>query len=200
MNARLILNAALVVAILACIVGAGVLILWDSRTPSGVEVVLPPATPVLTESQPDAQIMVYVSGEVIRPGVYELDAEHRVADALGAAGGPTSDADLDSINLAMRLSDEDQIHVPSVGTVGSSGAGEIRSTGSSDSTSSGKLNINTATAEELESLPGIGGAKAAAIVEYRGTHGPFQRVDDLVEVSGIGDGILGSIRHLIEVR
>ena len=144
--------------------------------------------------------MVYVSGEVIRPGVYELDVEHRVADALSAAGGPTADADLDSINLAMRLTDEDQIHVPPIGTGGSSGAGGIRSTGSSSSTSSGKLNINAATVEELESLPGIGSAKAAAIVEYRGTHGPFQRVEDLVEVSGIGDGILGSIRHLIEAR
>ena len=200
MTVRLILNIVLGVAIVACVVGAGALVLQDSRSPGGVEVVLTSPTPVLAESQPVARIMVYVSGEVIRPGVYELGAEHRVADALSAAGGPTADADLDSINLAMRLSDEDQIHVPSVGTGGSSGAGGIRSAGSSASASSGKLNINTATVDELESLPGIGGAKAAAIVEYRGTHGPFQRVDDLVEVSGIGDGILGSIRHLIEAR
>ena len=62
------------------------------------------------------------------------------------------------------------------------------------------MDLNTATVNELEALPGIGSVRAAAIVEHRNTHGPFQRVDDLVEVSGIGDGILGSIRHLIEVR
>ena len=197
MNARLVLNMVLGAAILACVVGAGVLILRDSRSPGGVEVTLPPPTPALTESQPDSRIMVYVSGEVMRPGVYRLDSEHRVADALNAAGGPTSDADLDRINLAMRLSDEDQIHVPAVG---SSGAGSVQTASAPGSGVSGKLNVNTATVDELESLPGIGVAKASAIVEYRNIHGPFERVDDLVEVSGIGDGILGSIRHLVEVR
>ena len=196
MNVKLVLNIALVAAILACIAGAGVLILRDSRSPDAVEIVLPP-TPALTEQQPVSQIVVYVSGEVVRPGVYTLNAEHRAADAVSAAGGPTADADLDRINLAMRLKDEDQIHIPAVG---SSGVGTVQPTGAHASTSSGKLNVNTATVEELESLPGIGNSKAAAIVEYRHTHGPFERVEDLVEVSGIGDGILGSIRHLIEAR
>ena len=197
MNIRLVLNIVLGVAILASVVGAGVLILRDSRTPDGVEVILPPPTPVLTESQPAAQIMVYVSGEVMRPGVYTLNSEHRVASALSAAGGPTADADLDRINLAMRLKDEDQVHVPAVG---SGDETTVRPAGTSPSTASGKLNVNTATVEDLESLPGIGSAKASAIVEYRTMNGPFRRVDDLVEVSGIGDGILGSIRRLIEVR
>ncbi len=200
MNVKLVLNIVLGAAILACIAGAAVLILGNSRSPDGVVVNLPPPTPVLTESQPASQVVVYVSGEVLRPGVYALNSEHRVAEALGAAGGPTADADLDRINLAMRLNDEDQIHVPSIGGGGSTGVGSVQPEGSSPSTASGKLNVNTATAEELESLPGIGASRAAAIVEYRNTHGPFQRVEDLVEVSGIGDGILGSIRDLIEVR
>jgi competence protein ComEA len=199
-NTRLVLNIVLGAAILACIAGAAVLILGNSRSPDGIEVILPPPTPVLTESQPASQVVVYVSGAVMRPGVYTLNSEHRVAEALGAAGGPTADADLDRINLAMRLNDEDQIHVPSVGDGGSTGVGSVLPAGSSPSTSSGKLNVNTATVEELESLPGIGASRAAAIVEYRNTHGPFQRVEDLVEVSGIGDGILGSIRNLIEIR
>ena len=197
MNVRLVLNILLGAAIVACVVGAGVLVLRDSRSPDGVEVILPPPTPVVTKSEPVSEIMVYVSGEVIRPGVYRLDSEHRVADALNAAGGPTADADLDRINLAMRLNDEDQIHVPAVG---SSGAGSVQTASAPGSGVSGKLNVNAATVEELVSLPGIGVAKAAAIVEYRNTHGLFQRVEDLVEVSGIGDGILGSIRHLVEVR
>ena len=197
MNVRLVLNILLGAAIVACVVGAGVLVLRDSRSPDGVEVILPPPTPVVTKSEPVSEIMVYVSGEVIRPGVYRLDSEHRVADALNAAGGPTADADLDRINLAMRLNDEDQIHVPAVG---SSRAGSVRTASAPGSGVSGKLNVNAATVEELVSLPGIGVAKAAAIVEYRKIHGPFERVEDLVEVSGIGDGILGSIRHLVEVR
>ncbi len=197
MNLKLVLNVVLGVAIVACVVGAGVLVLRDSRSPDGIEIILPSPTPVTVESQPIARIQVYVSGEVVRPGVYRLDSEHRVADALNAAGGPTADADLDRINLAMRLNDEDQVHVPAVGSSNSTNVG---STVRSPFTTPGKLDLNTATVEELGTLPGIGSVRATAIVEHRNTHGPFQRVDDLVEVSGIGDGILGSIRHLIEVR
>ena len=197
MNLKLVLNMVLGAAIVACVVGAGVLVLRDSRSPDGMEIILPPPTPVPVESQPVARIQVYVSGEVVRPGVYRLDPEHRVADALNAAGGPTSDADLDRINLALRLNDEDQVHVPAVG---STVAGQARETGAPNSTDPGKLNLNTATVNELETLPGIGSVRAEAIVEHRNSHGPFERIDDLVEVSGIGDGILGSIRHLIEVR
>ena len=194
---KLVLNIVLGAAIVACIVGAGVLIMRDSGSPDGFEIILPTRTPVAAEALPPAQIMVYVSGEVIRPGVYRLDSEHRVSDALNAAGGPTADADLDRINLAMRLNDEDQVHVPAVG---SPVAGQVRETGASNSTDLGKLNLNTATVSQLEALPGIGSVRAEAIVEHRNSHGPFDRIDDLVEVSGIGDGILGSIRHLIEVR
>ena len=197
MNLKLVLNIVLGAAIVACIVGAGVLVMRDSRSPDGIEITLPTRTPVVAETRPPAQIMVYVSGEVIRPGVYRLDSEHRIADALNAAGGPTTDADLDRINLAMRLNDEDQIHVPAVGSSSPVTAG---SAGSDPTTTSGKVNLNTANVGELETLPGIGSVRAEAIVEHRATHGPFERIDDLVEVSGIGDGILGSIRHLIEVR
>lgn len=196
-DVKLVLNIVLGAAVVACVVGAGVLVLRDSRSPGGIEISLPPPTPVPSEPQSAAQIMVYVSGEVVRPGVYRLDSERRIADALNAAGGPTSDADLDSINLALRLDDEDQVHVPAVG---SSKSAMVGSSGQSASTAPGKLDLNAATVEELETLPGIGGVRAAAIVEHRNTHGPFERIDDIANVSGIGDGILGSIRHLIEVR
>ena len=197
MNLKLVLNIVLAAAIVACVVGAGVLIMRDARSSGGIEITLPPPTPVLAEPESIAQIQVYVSGEVVRPGVYRLDSEHRVADALNAAGGPTSDADLDRINLALRLSDEQQVHIPAIG---SSNSATVGIAGQSRSATPGKVDLNTATANELESLPGIGGVRAAAIVEHRNTHGPFERIDDLVDVTGIGDGILGSIRHLIEVR
>ena len=197
MDLKLVLNIVLAAAIVACVVGAGVLIVRDSRSSGGIEITLPPPTPVPAEPQSVARIMVYVSGEVVRPGVYRLDSDNRVADALNAAGGPTAKADLNRINLALRLTDEEQVHVPAVGSGGSAPVG---AEGQSPSTITGKLDLNTATVDELEALPGIGGVRAAAIVEHRNTHGPFERVDDLVEVSGIGDGILGSIMHLIEVR
>ena len=116
MNLKLVLNIVLGVAIVASVVSAGVLILRDSRSPDGMEIILPPPTPASVEPQPVARIQVYVSGEVARPGVYRLDPEHRVADALNAAGGPTADADLDRINLALRLNDEQQVHIPAIGS------------------------------------------------------------------------------------
>ena len=197
-DVKLVLNIVLGAAVVACVVGAGVLVLRDSRSPGGIEISLPPPTPVPSEPQSGVQIMVYVSGEVVRPGVYRLDSERRIADALNAAGGPTAHADLDSINLALRLDDEDQVHVPAVG---SSKSAMVGSSGPSASTAPGKLDLNTATVEELETLPGIGRR------ESRGHRRAPQHarslssaVDDIANVSGIGDGILGSIRHLIEVR
>ena len=207
MSARLALNILLGAAIVACVAGAVALLAQDSRSPGGVVVTLPTATATgnapgaaaLETSEP-GPIAVYVSGAVRMPGVYTLDADARAADALRAAGGPADDADLDAVNLAMRLSDEQQVHFPTSGSASMPASGDAsnRETGSYGAT--GKLNINTATAEELETLPGIGERKAAAIVEHRGANGPFERVEDLVEVSGIGEGILASIRDLVVVR
>ena len=219
MTARLALNILLASAIVACVAGAVALLFQDSRSPGGVTVTLPTptsadaaqnsATMSGSASGEPARIAVYASGEVRRPGVYSLDSGARVADALRAAGGPTDGADLDAVNLAMRLSDGQQIHFPAskrVNGMASAVSNGVHYGGSSGNAyggangAGGKLNLNTATADELETLPGIGERKAAAIVEYRGANGPFQRVDDLVEVSGIGEGILGSIRDMVRVR
>ena len=208
MSARLALNILLGAAIVACVAGAVALLVQDSRSSGDVVVTLPTATatgnapgaaPALENSE-SGPIAVYVSGAVRMPGVYTLDADARAADALRAAGGPADDADLDAVNLAMRLGDEQQVHFPTSGSASMPASGDPsnRETGSRGAT--GKLNINTATAEEFETLPGIGERKAAAIVEHRGANGPFERVEDLVEVSGIGEGILASIRDLVVVR
>ena len=100
----------------------------------------------------------------------------------------------------MRLSDEQQIHFPTSGSASMPASDDPSNRETGSYGAAGKLNINTATVEELETLPGIGERKAAAIVEYRGANGPFERVEDLVEVSGIGEGILASIRDLVVVR
>ena len=193
MSARLGLNILLAVAIIATAAGGIVLMFRSADRSDGVVVTMP--TPTTPPNAAGSTIKVYVSGQANLPGVYELAAGSRADDALRAAGGPTSQADLDSVNLAKRLSDEDQIHIP--------GRGEGRSavpTQSNASSSTGKVLLNTATAQELETLPNIGPSRAKAIIEYREKNGPFARVDDLTNVSGIGTGILESLRDLVEVR
>ena len=193
MNSRIILNILLAAAIVSTAAGGIVLMFRSADRSDGVVVTMP--TPTAASEAVDSTIKVYVSGQANLPGVYELPADSRADDALRAAGGPTSQADLDSVNLAKRLSDEDQIHIPGRGE-GGSAVGP----GSSASSSTGKVQLNTATAQELESLPNIGPSRAKAILEYREKNGPFARVDDLTNVSGIGTGILESIRDLVEVR
>ena len=213
MTARLALNILLTAAILACVAGAVALLFQESRSPGAVTVTLPTATADYAPSaraatDAPARIAVYVSGEVRQPGVYALDSGDRVLDALRAAGGATDVADLDAVNLALPLSDGQQIHFPRSGYMNghASGVSSIGSLGSASDRmgggygAGGGLNVNTATADDLETLPGIGERKAAAIVEHRVANGPFERVDDLLEVSGIGEGILDSIRDMVRVR
>ena len=148
-----------------------------------------------------ASIFVHIDGAVVAPGVYELTEAHpRVNDAVMAAGGLAEDADTSALNLAAVLSDGEKIHVPRQGEVvagqASSGAASGSDAGAS---SSGVININTATAEELDSLPGIGPSTAAAIVEDRERNGPFASPEDLMRVSGIGEGKFSKLKDQIRV-
>ena len=204
MNVRLALNILLVVGIVATIAGGAFLLFKDSGSADGITITLDEpalaATPAMYAEVP-ATIKVYVSGEARHPGVYELPADARADDALQAAGGPTSDAALETINLAKRLSDEEHIHIPGQSERGDSrGVSEVIPSASVGADPPGKLNINTATVEEFTSLPNIGPSRAAAIVDYREREGPFESVDDLMNVGGIGEKITDSIRDLVEVR
>ena len=141
-----------------------------------------------------APIRVHVSGAVRQPDVYELPAGCIVKDAVEAAGGPTDSADLDGVNLAVELRDQQQVYVPRQGETvpmvpSLEGGGAV----------SGPVNINTATATELEMLPGIGPKTAEAIVEYREANGPFETIEDIMGVSGIGEGIFEKIKDGITV-
>ena len=210
-NARLALNILLVMCIVAAAAGGLALLFMDSGSTGGVTITLDETAPenTLAAETTAAQttIKVYVSGEARRPGVYELPANSRADDALKAAGGPTSDAALDLINLAKKLSDEEHIHIPD-GSNGTAAGGSVSAdnrqsapaNGTANISSSGKLNINTATVEELISLPNIGPSRAAAIADYREREGPFSSVDELKSVSGLGEKITDSIREFVEVR
>ncbi|MBZ4666031.1 helix-hairpin-helix domain-containing protein [Mahella sp.] len=139
-------------------------------------------------------IKVYVSGSVNKPGVYELSDGDRVEAAIQAAGGVSSDADMSGINLAQRLKDEDMIYVPKVGEAASSVIS--RNAQQKD----GKIDINSATIEELDKLPGIGPAKAQNIIDYREQNGPFKAIEDIQQVSGIGPATFEDIKDLIVAR
>ena len=206
MNLSLGLNILLVAGIVATVAGGAVLMFRDSGSPDGMTITLDEtaaATPAMYAEVPTT-IKVYVSGETRHPGVYELPVDARADDALQAAGGPTSDAALEMVNLAKRLSDEEHIHIPGQSERGySPGASEVIpsvSVGAVGADPPGKLNINTATVEEFTSLPNIGPSRAAAIVDYREREGPFDSVDDLMSVSGIGEKITDSIRDLVVAR
>jgi len=143
-------------------------------------------------------LVVHVAGAVATPGLHELPAGSRVADAIAAAGGLTPAADASRINLAAPVADGERVYVLAVGeqeptvAVGSSPSGE------SDA-SVGPVNLNTADAEELDSLPGVGPATAAAIIEHRGKVGAFTAVDQLLDVPGIGEAKLEALRDLVTV-
>lgn len=141
------------------------------------------------------EVVVHVAGAVSSPGVYTLPADSRVDDAVRAAGA-TADADLSQLNLAQKLADGQKITVPAAGET----PAPVDNAAPSDSSQSGALiNINTATQEELESLPSIGEVRAQAIITYREEHGGFRTIDELKEVSGIGEKIFADIAPHITV-
>src|SRR5690606_18069185 len=128
-----------------------------------------------------SKVMVDIKGAVKNPGVYELQVEDRVKNAIEQAGGFKDDADSEQINLAERVYDEMVIYIPSVNEK------DVDSNVVSSGDNNGKIRINLATIEELTTLPGIGEAKAAAIIAYREENGKFTKVEDLTKISGIGE-------------
>ncbi|WP_308623123.1 helix-hairpin-helix domain-containing protein [uncultured Enorma sp.] len=132
-------------------------------------------------------VVVDVGGAVIEPGVVELDAGSRVADAIEAAGGLATDADCTTLNQAQLLQDGQKVYVPKEGEIDASGALVDSSTQEAGQVATALVNINTATLEELDALPGVGPATAQAIIDDREANGPFASVEDIMRVSGIGE-------------
>jgi competence protein ComEA len=156
-----------------------------------------PALSTATEASPPAPLVVHVAGAVARPGVYELDGGARVHDAIAAAGGPVRRADPDALNLAAVVTDGERIYVPRAGESVPVAAADPSA--GSDAAPPGPIDLNHATIEELDVLPGVGPATAAAIIDHREQNGPFATVDDLEDVRGIGPAKLEAIRDLVTV-
>lgn len=140
------------------------------------------------------EIMVHISGAVNSPGILRLDSSKRVIDALDLAGGARDDADLDRVNLAARLHDEEKIYIPKVGEVGDNITTLVSSPSSSGPSS--KININSADLSELTKIPGVGEKTAQKILDYRANNS-FSSIEDIKNVPGIGDKKFESMKDYI---
>ena len=162
-----------------------------------------------------APVVVQVVGEIHAPGVYELTADDRVLSAIEAAGGATEHADLESINLAAIIRDGERVFVPPYPSIQSPsttdqttnpstdesvGAAHEVNQAPTDTLAAGPINLNTATLDQLKTLPGIGDTKANQIISYRSTLGRFSTLEQLLEISGIGEKTLEAVRPLVEIR
>ncbi len=165
----------------------GGVLLWRQPAPAPIQVLEPTPRPTRTP----AVLVVYVSGAVVRPDVYTLAESSRLKDALLAAGGPSPEADLSALNLALALQDGQQVHVPAVG--------EAPPPAGPQPQAAGALDVNAATAAELENLPGIGPVLAERIISYRRDHGHFAAVESLVHVPGIGPAAMEKIKPYVQV-
>ena len=189
-------KAAVVGGILLILVGVGGLFSKKEESVEGTTVV---ETTMLVEktevsTTQETVIFVDIKGAVKNPGVYQMKIGDRVKDALDAAGGLTEEADSQKVNLAKRLEDQMVIVVPKVGEE----AEEIPAgVTSKEEAKEGKVNINTATVEELKTLKGVGEKKAEAIIEYRKKNGSFQTKEDLMKVRGIGKKLFESFQERI---
>ncbi|MGB9812507.1 MAG: helix-hairpin-helix domain-containing protein [Thermovenabulum sp.] len=141
------------------------------------------------ENAEEKKIYVYITGAVKHPGVYNLKDGDRIKDLVELAGGLLEDADIESVNLAKKLSDEEKIHIPFKGE-----------TSTERLIKDNRININTADETELDKLPGIGPSLAKRIVDYRNTHGPFKKIDDIKNVAGIGDKKFEDLKGLIKTE
>jgi competence protein ComEA len=147
-----------------------------------------------------AEVVVHVAGAVARPGVYRLPTGSRVADAVAAAGGALGSAASDAINLARVLTDGEQVYLPFMGEVPPGAVAAAAGTIGHPGGPAGPVDLNRASAADLEALPGIGPATAKKIIDDREKNGPFATVEDLMRVPGIGQKKLEALKEYVTVR
>lgn len=176
---------------------------FSSQEDSGKET----EKPETLDNEPPENVVVYVCGAVVNPGVYELSEGSRIDDAVTAAGGFSEDADRTYVNLAARLSDGSKLQIPTISETSDEAlAKEIESFDTGDNgyksgalDGSGLININTASQTELATLPGIGEGIAGKIIKYRDENGSFKSIEDIMKVSGIKDKLFSKIKDQITV-
>ena len=175
------------------------LLRWTRPPPIVIEA--PPPSPTAAPTETPGPLRVYVSGEVGQPAVYELPPGSIVADVVEMAGSFTEEAAAEAVNLAQPLADGMHVHVPAEKEAGAPPIFSV----SEPATAPGEngamtVNINTATRAQLEALPGVGPATAEKIVAYREENGPFERIEEIMDVSGIGEAKFEGMKELITVE
>ena len=164
-----------------------------ARPAASVALVPPPAVS-------PAEVVVQMAGAVVHPGVYRLAAGSRIGDLLSAAGGAVPGVDPAVLALAAKVSDGQRVYLPVPGEPTSIlSAGASAASAASGASSASPLDLNAATVEQLDALPGVGPATAAAIVAYRDKHGGLRSVDELLEIKGLGASKVDALRSLVRV-
>jgi competence protein ComEA len=158
------------------------------------------ALPQQTSIQEPESFIVDVKGQVKMPGVYASSQDERVIDVVERAGGLTENADEGKVNFAEHVQDAMVIYIPAKGEEGNNLQGLTSAPSAIGDTKQGKVNLNKADENELQNLPGIGPSKAAAIIEYRETTGQFKSIEDMKNISGIGDKTFDKLKDLITVQ
>ena len=198
MKARMIWSVALPIAAMLCLCGCGTKSYLQTEETEDVSEAEASQQAEANEADgsetSSAQLYVQVSGAVVCPGVYAFPEGSRVYEAIARAGGLTEDAYDVELNQAQLLTDGQKIYVPVVGE-----AVTVSQNGSAGLSDDGRININTATVEELMTLTGIGETRAKSIVAYRDAHGPFAAPEDLQQVSGIGESTYRKIADAITI-
>jgi competence protein ComEA len=179
------------------------LFLLGMAAAAAVFLIASPPRGTAVELQPaptSSPLTVQVAGAVQQPGVYSLARDSRVQDAIQAAGGLTQAADASQVNLAAKVKDGERIIVPKVGEVPAALPTAASRAVTVDATPSSPVNLNTATLDELQTLPGVGPSKAAAIVAYREAHNGFKTVDEIQEVPGFGPATFERLKDMLTVE
>ncbi len=179
----------MLVLIAVVIMAASGIVFWPREKSGPAVTPPPPVAEQSTEPVKHHNVVVYVTGAVRNPGVVSMAPGSRVIDAVNLLGGPTETANLNGINMAAPLADGQQVHVPSRDEPAEASAAG-RSPG-------GKININTADAAALDTLPGVGPGTAQKIIDYRKTKGPFSSLEDLKKVPGIGENKYQNLKDKI---
>ena len=192
----LAVKGAVIAVVLLLLVAVGGLLPKKEEAVEEIEVVVTTVLAEKTEVSTTQETVIFVDikGAVKNPGVYQMKVGDRVKDALDAAGGLTEEADSQKVNLAKRLEDQMVIVVPKVGEEAEAIPAGVTS---KEEAKEGKVNINTATVEELKTLKGVGDKKAEAIIEYRKKNGSFKTKEDLMKVRGIGKKLFESFEERI---
>ncbi len=189
------------VAVLAVTAAGGGVLIWRQAARGSVEVY--ETASVAAAPQPAGPVIVHVCGAVKNPGVYTLPAGARVFEAVAKAGGALPGAEQEAVNLAAPLSDGQQVYLPGRGEAAPPAAASTATSSAARNETAAAprfpLNLNQVNAADLENIPGIGPALAGRIIAYRQANGPFTQVDDLLNVSGIGEKTLARLRPYLKI-